>query len=400
MSTYMNNNFSIVPHMINKSPGLAAYTAKNFMLHSKTSNIDYRLLRGRTQNLSLVYMKLTPRCNLRCLMCGQRGVKGVLKGQHAMDESKKILTLEEYKPFIDQMRFHRPLFYLWGGEPFMYPELMDLASYIVKKGMGLTINTNGTYLEENAERIVRDKWGAIFVSLDGFEDINDQIRGKGSYQKVMRGIQAIDREKKRQKSQLPHVGIVSVVTNMNYLYMDQLVKAGQDYGLAWHIINLGTYCNDAIVEKNNQCYQDTFGITPTHLDAYNTGYNQGIDGDKLSEILKKCHSMHSKYPIITVPVIEPSKIGEYYSNPESVVRSRCPIPWSQVNINYNGDVHFCADYPDYVLGNIKDEKFFKIYNNKRAVKFRRELKKAEHGIFPGCLRCYQNMLFGKRMKGY
>ena len=46
------------------------------------------------------------------------------------------------------------------------------------------------------------KWGAIFVSLDGFEDINDQIRGKGSYQKVMRGIQAIDREKKRQKSQL------------------------------------------------------------------------------------------------------------------------------------------------------------------------------------------------------
>ena len=151
MHKYMNSNFSVVPHMINKSPKLAASAALNYILQSKTTNIDYRLLRGRTQNLSIVYMKLTPRCNLRCLMCGQRGIKGVLKGRHAMEESKKILSLEEYKIFIDQLRFHKPIFYLWGGEPFMYPDLMDLAGYIIKKGMWLSINTNGTYLEENAE---------------------------------------------------------------------------------------------------------------------------------------------------------------------------------------------------------------------------------------------------------
>ena len=110
--------------------------------------------------------------------------------------------------------------------------------------------------------------------------------------------------------------------------------------------------------------------------------------------------MNSKYPVITVPVIDPARIGEYYSNPEIPVRSRCPIPWSQININYNGDVHFCADYPDYVLGNITEDRLFRIYNNPKAVKFRKELKKSENGIFPGCLRCYQNMLFGKRMKGF
>ena len=86
MNTYMNHNFSIVPHMLNKSPKFAAYAAKNFAFITKTTNVDYRVLKGRTQNLSLVYMKLTPRCNLRCLMCGQRGIKGVLKGRHAMDE--------------------------------------------------------------------------------------------------------------------------------------------------------------------------------------------------------------------------------------------------------------------------------------------------------------------------
>ena len=328
----MKSNFAVVPQMINKSPKLAARTAKSFMLNSKTKTLDYRFLRGKTQNLSLVYMKLTPLCNLRCLMCGQRGDKGVLKGKYAIDESKKIVSLDDYKKFINQLRFHSPLFYLWGGEPFLYPDLMDLSQYIVKKGMGLTMNTNGTFLEENAERIVRDKWGAIFVSLDGFEEVNDKIRGKGSYQKVMAGIQAIDREKKRQKSQLPHVGLVSVVSNMNYLYLDELVAAGQNYGLAWHIINLGTYTNDKIVAENTKFYKETFGIDHKHLEAYNTGYNQGIDGKKLSAILDKIHDMHSKYPIISVPTIESGKNwGILFQS-----RNRCekPMPHPLVSGQY------------------------------------------------------------------
>lgn len=395
----MDKNFSVVPQMITKSPRLAVRTAKSFLINTKTRNIDYRYLRGRTHNLSLLYMKLTPLCNLHCVMCGQRGDKGVMKGKHAVEESKKILPLKTYKNLINQLWLHRPVVYLWGGEPFMYPHLMDLAEYIVKRKMPLSLNTNGTFLAENAERIVRDKWGAIFVSLDGFEDVNDNIRGKGSYRKVMDGIRAIDREKKRQKSNLPNLGLVSVVSNQNYLYLDELVRAGQDYGLAWHIINLGTYTNDAIVKENSNFYRKTFGVEPAHLDAYNTGYNLGIDGDKFGRILDKIHRMNSKYPVITVPVLDPAKIEDYYARPEALIRGRCPIPWSQANINYNGDVHFCADYPDYVLGNIQDERFFHIFNNEKAVKFRKELKKSENGIFPGCLRCYQNMLFGKQMKG-
>ena len=35
-------------------------------------------------------------------------------------------------------------------------------------------------LEKYAEEIVRNKWHALFVSLDAFEDVNDSIRGKGS----------------------------------------------------------------------------------------------------------------------------------------------------------------------------------------------------------------------------
>jgi MoaA/NifB/PqqE/SkfB family radical SAM enzyme len=55
---------------------------------------------------------------------------------------------------------------------------------------------------------------------------------------------------------------------------------------------------------------------------------------------------------------------------------------------------------DCSFGNIKEQSFKEIYNGERANKFRRAISECEGGIFPGCLRCYQNMLFGKKIKGY
>jgi radical SAM protein with 4Fe4S-binding SPASM domain len=104
--------------------------------------------------------------------------------------------------------------------------------------------------------------------------------------------------------------------------------------------------------------------------------------------------------ILTVPVLNPEKIHTYYAELETPVRNYCVVPWCQVNVDYNGDVHFCADYPDYILGNIKEQSIKEIYNGDRANRFRKALSDCEGGMFPGCLRCYQNMLFGRKIKGF
>jgi radical SAM protein with 4Fe4S-binding SPASM domain len=143
----------------------------------------------------------------------------------------------------------------------------------------------------------------------------------------------------------------------------------------------------------------------SRLESYNTGYNKNIDGQKLYNILQKIHNSDFGCPPlkslrITVPALNPEKINTYYSDLETPVRNHCIVPWCQANINYNGDVHFCADYPDYVLGNIKEQSFREIVNGDRANRFRKSLNESEGGMFPGCLRCYQNMLFGKKIKGF
>lgn len=350
--------------------------------------------------MPLVTIKLTPRCNLTCVMCGQRGVKGKLKGKFAIDEEKNILPKERYIELAKELKGTTNVVYLWGGEPLTYPGFMDLAEEMQKIVPIISVNTNGTKLEENAERIVRDQWTSIFVSLDSFEDINDNIRGKGSFRKVMAGLEALKREKEKQNSLLPNIAVVTVVNNMNYLYLDKLAKSLADKGLSWHYINLGTYMNDEIGKEHTKFMKDRLDIDAVYWDGFNTGFNEGIDGDKFQEILSRVHKIDNGYPIITVPVIRPSKIGTYYSDLLKIVRDKCPNPWFSVNIHYDGNVGFCADYPEYSIGNIKDKPLLELYNNERAVNFRKELRNSPRGLFPACKRCYQNMLFGHRVKGY
>jgi radical SAM protein with 4Fe4S-binding SPASM domain len=396
----VKTNFSLVPKLLGENPGLALKLARSFAAQKKSMQIDHRFYGGKTHELSLLYFRLTPLCNLRCVMCGQRGDKGVLKGAFAAEEAKRIVGLDVYKRLVDEVKRKRPTVYLWGGEPFLYPDLFPLVDYMMDAGLVVSVNTNGTFLAKRAREIVERGWHGIFVSLDGFEETNDKIRGAGSYRRVVEGFEAINREKERQGSKLPRMGIVTTVNKLNYRDLYRLAEAARGFKLSWHIFNLGTYTNSAIVERQRSFMREELDTEISCLQAFDTGYNTGIDGAELHSILERIHAMDTDHPIITVPALNPEKIATYYGDLEVPVRTRCSVPWSQANIDYDGDVHFCADYPDYTLGNIKEQGFFEIFNGNRAVRFREALKASPGGIFPGCLRCYQNMLCGKKVKGF
>jgi len=396
----VKTNLSLIPLLF----------TKNISLAKKIASSLFRIGKGRYllkknygsnlfKNLGLVYFKPTGACNLRCKMCGQYGDKGVMK-DCAAEENKKTLPLETWKHFVDQIAPNKPTVYVWGGEPFLYPDLIPLCKYMVEKGCLVSVNTNGTLMERYAEQIVRDKWGTIFVSLDAFRDVNDELRGQGAYDKVMAGFNAINREKEKQKAKYPMLAVVSVVTNKNYMDLAKFEEALREHKIDLHVYNLGTYTNDNIVATQKRFMKEKLDTDIDCLEAYNTGYNEGIDGQKLHGILRDLQEKNYGHTILTVPTLNPEKTHTYYAELETPVRNNCVVPWCQINVNYNGDVHFCADYPDFIIGNIKDKPIKEIYNGDRANLFRKTIQECEGGMFPGCLRCYQNMLFGKKIKGF
>lgn len=396
----MKTNSAMAGVMLRDHPLLGLGFFRAFIRGLKARVLDYRRRDGASAEIPLLTINITPLCNLRCRMCGQRGVQGTLKGADALEKAKSIVPADRYLSLLDEIRGKTDVLYVWGGEPFLYPGFMDLAGAMARKMPVFAVNTNGTYLAENAERIVEDRWQGILISLDGFEDVNDEIRGKGSYRKVLEGIERIRVEKERKKTTMPYLGIVSTISNMNYMHLDRLVEDLSHRGLDWHVINLGTYTTAAIGAAHRAHMQERLGIDAGYWRGFATGYNEGIDGQAFAGILDRIHAMDTGYPILTVPVIDPRRIGAYYADLALRVRDRCLAPWVSANINFDGEVYFCADYPEWSLGNIKDHGFLELYNNERARRFRRELRGSEDGIFPGCTRCYQLNLCGRRRRGF
>ena len=74
-------------------------------------------------------------------------------------------------------------FFLAGGEPFLFPRLIELCKEF--KDRCFIIFTNGTTItESDFERLKRLSNTAIIVSIDGGKEATNMRRGQGVYQKA------------------------------------------------------------------------------------------------------------------------------------------------------------------------------------------------------------------------
>lgn len=95
-------------------------------------------------------MELLPLCNMDCKMCYIR----LSKAQ--MEEQGRLLTVEEWLQIAEDAKKNGVLFLLiTGGEPLLYPKFDVLYTKLTQMGFVITINTNGTLLNE--------KWANLFA---------------------------------------------------------------------------------------------------------------------------------------------------------------------------------------------------------------------------------------------
>jgi len=115
-------------------------------------------------------------------------------------------------------------FFLEGGEPFLFPKLLDLCSEF--KERCFIIFTNGTAIRENDfERLKHLSNTVIIVSIEGSQEATDLRRGEDVYQKASKTL------KRLTKLGTPN-GISTTITRLNYKYwmnpehIDNLIAQG------------------------------------------------------------------------------------------------------------------------------------------------------------------------------
>ena len=130
-------------------------------------------------------MELTFRCNLRCVHCylshGHQGIPGLTE-----------LSYGEICAILDQLVDEGCLWLLLtGGEPLVRRDFLDIYAYAKRKGLLITLFTNGTLLTpEIADYLAEWPPRQVEISLYGrTQETYERITGiPGSYARCRRGI--------------------------------------------------------------------------------------------------------------------------------------------------------------------------------------------------------------------
>ena len=133
-----------------------------------------------------VKLELTHRCNLRCGFCYTDSPRRTQQGTFDMPDEDWRRVVEEAIELgaIEAV--------VSGGEPLLRRELaLSLVERMSHAGMGVSLNTNGWFLDEQiADRLARLRGLTVHLSIDGASpQVHDASRGRpGSWRRAIRGL--------------------------------------------------------------------------------------------------------------------------------------------------------------------------------------------------------------------
>ena len=136
--------------------------------------------------LHTLFWECTLRCNLHCRHCGSDCMSSSV--QPDMPASDFFRTLDtQITPHVDT---HRVLVILSGGEVLVRPDLDRIGLELYRREYPWGMVTNGLALDEKRfDRMLRAGLHSITVSLDGFREDHNYLRGsEKSYDAALRAV--------------------------------------------------------------------------------------------------------------------------------------------------------------------------------------------------------------------
>lgn len=199
--------------------------------------------------------ELTPTCNLHCDMC-------FIRMEHsAVQAMGGVRTLKEWLDTARQLKEMGTLFILLtGGEPMLYPHFKELYTALREMGFILTINTNGTLIDEDIARMFqRLKPRRVNVTLYGAsnETYQQLCRSPHGFDQCMKGLQLLKAHGIDTKMNL------SIVQENVHEYPQLLDIARQQ--------DIPAEVNSYMFSCTRSTCHPTRDITKHRLDAYQAG---------------------------------------------------------------------------------------------------------------------------------
>jgi len=370
---------------------------------------------------TFVQLRVTNLCNLRCKMCGQWGDTGIYRsdgfsasatdGEKERDRIRELiglnrqLALSDYVKLLDEIAAWNPIVSLFGGEPLLYPDILPLVREIKKRGLTCTVITNGGRLEPYARELVEAGIDSIAVSIDGPPETHNRIRGKAdSFQKAAAGVRAVAEWRRKLGRAAPMQIAILPITELNLEVIAPAVEVLRELPLDTINVGLRWFVPKEAGAEYERVMRETFGVSGDSWKGFEFDWSkagasktrQMTDLVRLLKGLKRRRYLDSaagKPWVSFVPDVPAEKVPEYFSDfSQTFGHNLCPVAWYFAQVEPDGEVCFCGDFPDYFIGNVRREAFREIWSGEKAQRFRAKLAKEP---LPICARCCGNYVYGK-----
>ena len=336
---------------------------------------------------------LTSRCNLRCLHCFEWNKDGFL---YTSDSScrETELPLPKIAECLEYTESAKTRLYLWGGEPLLYSQFHELCSLLQKHQRWTTICTNGLLIDSYLEDLLAiGRHTVLLVSLDGFQEYNDNIRGKGTFDKVISNIRLLQNEKFQGE-----ISVCTVISDEMIGHLYDFCKYMETLDINTLYLSFPWYINEETAARMDREFQNRFGdILSCSTDASWHHFTWHISEDLIEPLrceMKRIAEKQWNIRIRFQPALDPEEIDDFILGGRKTAqeRSKCLAVFNRIDILENGEVSACKLFREFAVGNIHENTIQELWEGEKMAEIRSRMN---CGLLPVCSKCVLLYLNGE-----
>jgi len=342
--------------------------------------VPARMLQFSGTNRPLVVWNVTNRCNLRCKHC------------YISAEDRKYgdeMTTAEAEEFIaDLAEMRVPVLLLSGGEPLIRSDIFHLSRFATDRGLRVILSTNGTLITpEVAKSIKESGMQYVGVSFDGLRDTHDEFRCMpGAFDRALEGIR--DCMKLDIKT-----GIRFTINKLNKHdlpgVIDLLEREGIPRFCMYHLVYSGRGVEMMDMDTSHEEKLETIEFL---VDKTLELYEKGVE----TELLTVDNHADGVYIYKYLLKKEPDRADEVMQLLK--MHGGCSAGTKFANVDPLGNVHPCQFWQHVSLGNVREQKFSRIWNDE-GNELLESLRRKDEFLKGRCGQCaYKTVCGGCRIR--
>ena len=334
---------------------------------------------------------VTGKCNLRCKHCFEWNDNGFLSnGDKAYANGE--MPIEHIKECLEYTKPVKSRLFIWGGEPLLYSKFSELCQLLEEDKRWVTMCTNGMLIEDKLEDILPISENLVLlVSVDGFEECHEGIRGKGTFKRTMENIKKV--------TALIRKGDYKGKISVNCVISNEMIGRLHDFCELMEEVGIDTLyiCFPWYISEETACEMDRFAKenfsdlvqVENYEEASWHDFSYHLDNNLLPELKEDLKHIIEKEWRIRVrfqPALELDEVEDFIQGGMKCAqgRKKCFANVNRLDILQNGEFSVCKLFKEFSVGNLRDSRVNEIWEGERINEFR---KRMNCGLMPICSKC-------------